>query len=190
MRMGTREFCVEASRTLSTTFHMDTQSKTNLLHSAIGIATEVGELKNAINIHGEIKDKVNFLEELGDCDWYVTIPYRELFLPTDRTINTDRFAHLNVLGLVRELDELSVAYLDLFKKYSFYGKEIDSTKVSEIIFTIEDILYELALRAGSTLEQARFVVISKLRVRFPDKFTSENAENRNLTAERQELEKV
>jgi len=188
MKMNTKEFCVEPARTLSCEFYMDTRSKLNLLHGAIGIMTEVVELVEAINIKGEIKDRTNFLEELADIDWYAAIFYRELFLPTDRQQVTHGSS--SILEIVIELNSLSAKLLDLFKKYSYYGKEINSTVVTELVFEIEDRLIELALRANSTLDEARYAVINKLRVRYPEKFTSELADNRNLEAERKELNKV
>jgi len=46
-----------------------------LLHGAIGIATEAGELLDAIKkfvFYGEALDRTNILEELGDLLWYVS----------------------------------------------------------------------------------------------------------------------
>lgn len=47
-----------------------------LLHAAIGICTEGGELLDQIKktmIYGREFDKVNFVEELGDLLWYLTL---------------------------------------------------------------------------------------------------------------------
>lgn len=50
-----------------------------LLHSALGIHTEAGEMFEALikQYRGEELDKVNFAEELGDVDWYKAIGHDE-----------------------------------------------------------------------------------------------------------------
>lgn len=92
-----------------------------LLHSALGIFTEAGEMLEAIlkQFGGEPLDVANFAEELGDVDWYKAI------------------AH-------------------------------DETGISE--------------------EQLRETNIAKLKARYPGKFVSQAAINRDLNAERKVLE--
>ena len=89
------------------------------------------------------------------------------------------------MGCVTESGEL----LDALKKSMFYGRELDVTNLKE---EAGDILWYLAilfdeLDTDFPTEMTR--VINKLKVRFPDKFTEEAANNRNLEAERKTLEK-
>lgn len=52
-----------------------------LLHSSIGLTTEVGEFADSIKKHifyGRNLDRVNLMEELGDVLWYVSIALSEL----------------------------------------------------------------------------------------------------------------
>jgi NTP pyrophosphatase (non-canonical NTP hydrolase) len=47
-----------------------------LMHGAIGMATEVGELQDAIKklfIYGKELDGVNVMEECGDVLWYIAL---------------------------------------------------------------------------------------------------------------------
>ena len=47
-----------------------------LIHGILGIATEAGELVEALHKHlfqGEALDEVNLFEELGDVEWYEAI---------------------------------------------------------------------------------------------------------------------
>ncbi|WP_051258877.1 MazG nucleotide pyrophosphohydrolase domain-containing protein [Chitinibacter tainanensis] len=93
-----------------------------VFHAMIGIATEAGELADAVLGVVERKqslDVVNVAEEIGDIDWYKAIFH-------------------------------------------------DATGLSE--------------------EQIRTTVINKLKQRYPDRFTSEAAIERNLQAERATLE--
>jgi NTP pyrophosphatase (non-canonical NTP hydrolase) len=55
----------------------------NLLHAAMGISTESGELMDAFKrkiFYGKPLDVVNVKEEIGDIMWYVAILLRELDL--------------------------------------------------------------------------------------------------------------
>lgn len=71
----------KALRTLSTHFHMGEKGDSSavspeLLHGAIGLATEAGELldslKRALFYGGEL-DRTNLIEELGDLEWYMAV---------------------------------------------------------------------------------------------------------------------
>ena len=47
-----------------------------LLHAALGCVTEAGELADQMKkavVYGRDLDKVNFVEELGDLLWYITL---------------------------------------------------------------------------------------------------------------------
>lgn len=64
-----------ALSTLSNKYHTD-KVDPNLVHAAIGISTEAGELLDAIKkglFYGKTVDMVNIREELGDLLWYVAV---------------------------------------------------------------------------------------------------------------------
>lgn len=47
-----------------------------ILHAAVGLATEAGEVQDALKKHlfyGKPLDKVNLAEEMGDIFWYMAI---------------------------------------------------------------------------------------------------------------------
>ena len=53
----------------------------DLLHAAIGIATESGELLDALKknaFYGKSLDKINLQEELGDLLWYIALAAHDL----------------------------------------------------------------------------------------------------------------
>lgn len=78
--------------------------------------------------------------------------------------------------------------IDQIKKHLIYGKEIDRTNVIE---EVGDLLWycNLALDAvGASFSDAFTANIEKLKKRYPDKFTSEAALNRDLDGERKVLE--
>lgn len=88
------------------------------------------------------------------------------------------------MGLVTEAGE----FQDMLKKHVFYGKPLDKVNLKE---EIGDLLWycAIALEALDTDFQAVMQTnIDKLKARYPEKFTEEKAENRNLAKERKILE--
>jgi len=109
-------------------------------------------------------------------------------LRTESTIfnvkpGSDRLLHC-ALGLQTEAAEFS----DQLKKHIFYGKPLDTTNLKE---ELGDIMWYMAIAMDildTTFSQEQKRVISKLKVRYPSKFTQEQAEDRNLKKEREVLE--
>ncbi len=88
------------------------------------------------------------------------------------------------IGCSTEAGEL----LDAFKKHIFYGKPLDKVNVGEEIADMMWYISNLARLSELDIETLLYNNINKLRVRFPEKFTQENAENRDLNKEREALE--
>lgn len=93
-------------------------------------------------------------------------------------------AHM-VFGMVTEVAELA----DVFKKDMAYGKPIDWINVGEEVADVMWYLVNFCRLNNIDLENELHKNIEKLKVRFPDKFSGEAAINRNVAAERIELEK-
>lgn len=88
------------------------------------------------------------------------------------------------MGMQTEVAE----FTDALKKSLFYGKPLDVVNLKE---EIGDALWyiEVALDVlESTTEEEQARVINKLKARYPEKFTTEAALNRDLVKERQILE--
>lgn len=109
-----------------------------------------------------------------------TFAYRKEPLPVETTDSL----HC-VIGIVTEAGEL----MDAFKKHIFYGKAFDTVNAGEEIADIMWYIANFCRINNLDFENLLQNNIDKLRIRFPDKFTQENAINRNLEAERKELEK-
>lgn len=90
-----------------------------------------------------------------------------------------------VIGINTESGEL----MDAFKKHIFYGKPLDLVNVGEELADIMWYVSNMCRLSGLDFEKLLENNINKLRVRFPDKFSQDNALNRDLEAERKELEK-
>jgi NTP pyrophosphatase (non-canonical NTP hydrolase) len=89
------------------------------------------------------------------------------------------------MGLVTEAGE----FQDMIKKHLYYGRELDEVNLKE---EVGDLLWycAIALNAlGTDFETVMQTNIDKLKARFPEKFTEEKANSRNLEKEREILEK-
>jgi len=152
----------------------DTGLTNRMLHSIMGIVTESTEIMAAARAN----DRVNFLEECGDTFWYLAILADELDIVSELE-NIDDFE-----PAVKERTDL----LDVCKKALFYG-----SKVNLDVFKLETIkMYKGICSSveinGGDVETVQLTNIKKLKARYPDKFTDRDAENRDLTKEREILE--
>ena len=89
-----------------------------------------------------------------------------------------------VTGMVTESAEIADAY----KKHFAYGKELDLVNIKE---ELGDIMWYIACMCELHDWDLRDIMatnIAKLKARYPNKFTSENALNRDLKVERNILE--
>jgi len=88
------------------------------------------------------------------------------------------------MGLSTEAGEI----LDAMKKHIFYGKPIDLVNLKEEAGDIFWYLAVLCDELGITFGEAQETNIKKLRARFPNKFNEFDANNRDLSKEREILE--
>lgn len=90
-----------------------------------------------------------------------------------------RLLHAGI-GLTTEAGE----FIDQLKKHIFYGRELDEVNLRE---ELGDLLWYIAVAASALEIDLRVVMarnIAKLKVRYPDKFTTQAAVERDLDAER------
>jgi NTP pyrophosphatase (non-canonical NTP hydrolase) len=102
----------------------------------------------------------------------------------DIELDQDRAETLHaLLGLVTEMAEIIPPLLD----YIFESKPVDVVNLAEEICDLSWYEAILLRKFGIDKSVALQKNIDKLKVRFPDKFSSENALNRDLEAEREAL---
>ena len=93
----------------------------------------------------------------------------------------------SVFGCVTEAGEL----LDVCKRAFFYGKGAESVDVVNLKEEFGDLLWYIALGVyalDSSFEEIMEANIKKLKARYPEKFTSVDAHERDLSNERRILE--
>ncbi len=173
----------------------------NLLHMEAGIAGEfLGETVDILKKTFAYKkplDKVHLGEELADTVWYcagietinklpgTVIVFDEEAIASVENIKNQTTSHIKESVEIRSSSiETECLGIILVNK-----RAVDSTNRGAILAIIG-----ICMGICEVLEidfwQALTNNISKLQVRYPEKFTEEAALNRDLAAERVELEKV
>ena len=97
--------------------------------------------------------------------------------------NKERLLHA-CMGMQTETAE----FTDALKKSIFYGKTLDVVNLKE---ELGDLLWYVSIamdELGTNYDAEMQRVINKLKSRYPEKFTEEKAENRDLKTEREILE--
>ena len=97
--------------------------------------------------------------------------------------NKERLIHA-AMGMQTE----SAEFTDALKKAIFYGKTLDVPNLKE---ELGDLLWYVSIamdELGTSYEQEMARVNKKLKARYPEKFTTEKAINRDLQKERKILE--
>ena len=91
-----------------------------------------------------------------------------------------------VLGMQTEAAEIA----DVYKKCIAYKKPLDFVNIKEEVGDLMWYVANLCNMNGWDLRDILETNIAKLAARYPDKFTEENATNRDLSFERQILEGI
>lgn len=181
-----------AAVTLSDKFYATEAPTQQLLHAAIGLQTEVGELfvadKKGRQAYYKF-DRVNFLEEIGDAAWYLSIPqrlfgwdlesyYSNHYAAVTRLISKESF-ELNLYNLNQNSTEI----LDLMKKNVYYGKELNTVKLQELLQDVYINLRNLVDFVDGNWETVLKNNIDKLAARYEGAFSELLANNRDLAKE-------
>lgn len=160
-----------------------TSLKMDLAHALIGMTSEINELEDAI----KKGDEINITEELADIMWYLSLYLTVRNIPTPElnlAVNYSSFENL-----VRNISILN----DLAKKWIIYNKDINEVEeigvLAEILTTAHNFFLNSNTNRVVNIERGLQNNIDKLKKRYPEKYSDELAQNRDLVAERKELEK-
>lgn len=194
--MSPDEFMQLALRTApepgSTAVGLDTPEVVDLLHGAVGICTEMGELMEAYegNQFRLLRmDTVNLIEECGDVLWYVAVVARGFRLRmSDLETNPLGSVPLSQVQCVMLATVEGARLLDVTKKYLFYGQRYSPAAVKLSCARIVAYLSTLLAHNSFTLADAWDRNVAKLHARYPGKYTPERAIHRDPAAERAALE--
>lgn len=168
----------------------------HLLHACIGLSTEIGEIIECCRANKI--DLVNLKEELGDLWWYAALLNH--VIGPNVVVGVITPEHPNV-PLVLLVDEMLVDHVleplgdcfDVLKRRIYYGSDDSDPKASQHRFSQASAavicgLDMLTLACGFSEQEVWESNIAKLSKRYPEKFTTVRAINRDLDAEREVLE--
>ena len=113
LEMKIEEYLKASERTL-----IDKGHDMNLLHAAMGISTESGELMDAFKrklFYGKELDVVNVKEEIGDVMWYIAILLRELDLDLEDVLQVN-------------IDKLKARFPDKFTEKDALNRDLDKER--------------------------------------------------------------
>lgn len=166
-------------------FEQESGLSIRMYHSILGIATEVAEILDAIADEDKEIDTVNLLEECGDIFWYLGVYEAD----KPGTINTDIISSIKTINeSVETIRKNSDKLLDHSKKVLMYGKQFDHELAKNCLHGVYFGLVSLIYLCDSTTSNVQETNIAKLKARYPEKFTEECAESRDLEKERIILE--
>lgn len=164
-----------------------------LNHCVLGLCSEFSELKDDITV---LDSEINYLEEYGDLIWYINLGFDALDLKLDN-INADHY-DVEDFDDVDHVGILSGHLADKVKRLVFYGTDIDKLNEKTQSTLREDItsllshlkkVFEVGCEMrGLDISDVLERNIAKLAKRYPDKFSQERAENRDLVAEKKALD--
>jgi NTP pyrophosphatase (non-canonical NTP hydrolase) len=170
----------------------------DLIHAAMGLVTEIGELvdnyKKCIFYKKDF-NLVNFKEELGDIAWYLAVGFSTV-IPSEEGRSWTLKEMQDESKSIRDIDDSStetdlpyLAFLTEFSSEIFLAAALpEDRENAEILYNFGRIYYVLIrLLARNipeySLEQALEDNIEKLRKRYPNKFSTESAVNRDTVNE-------
>lgn len=174
--MDSKQYLAESARTASTQFHSEIISPSMLKHvleSAVSSGEMVDIAKKSLFYGKPIKDSESgkLLQEA----------------PLDHQVDVNSVPHdilHAAMGMYTEAAEMLEAVLKAMD-----SEDLDKVNLFEELGDMEWYAAMMYRAIGKTPSEAKEVNIKKLKKRFPEKFDSSFAIDRNVTAEREVLEK-
>lgn len=135
--------------------------KAHILHMAIGISGEVGELVEAIMLN----DTVTQLEELGDLEFYFEGMCQGMGFENVELSQTD-LVGFDVKSMLIDLSITASEILDTAKRMAIYNDDSQSMKMAENMDRYRIVISRVYHKLGIAREEARAKNIEKLSKRY------------------------
>lgn len=177
--MDFKEYETLSARTESPLWHTDCLN-ISTIHGIIGIQTESAELLEAFSgtiMCGEEPDLVNIREELGDLLWYLSAVTRSQ--EWEISSNYPFLAkEVGVSGITLNIQIAAGNLVDTVKKGLFYGVKPDLMTIQINIRVIYHLICNLCELLNWDIRDVMQENIDKLKLRYPEQFTTEHSKNR------------
>lgn len=161
-----------------------------LVHGALGVCTEAGEFamtaSNFLN-YGGLLDRANVMEELGDGAWFtvyvllsmgIDVPQINFELLKGTVVSAVETNHIDHLSVGVEALAYAAAAEKIgtpVKAHAFYGKDLDRAGVTLACVEVLRQIYKLCLVTGVDFSEMLEGNIAKLKKRYPNKYSDEDA---------------
>lgn len=161
----------------------------DLIHAAMGLAGEVGELAEcelkwplARTKPDKEKARENLVEELGDACWFIalgadtlTISFESIWIGAELHADEPFPNALTRSGAAKALCATSGMFVDAVKRHTVYNKPWDQREACRgLVFSLRYIL-RICARSRIEIEEVLAHNIEKLRERYPEKYTDYHA---------------
>jgi NTP pyrophosphatase (non-canonical NTP hydrolase) len=158
------------------------------MHGTLRALLEASEIQGGIL--DQIKKVIVYSKPVEDCEDRINelVEAGKRLEPKDdlgdANLTQDQAEVLHaLLGYVTEIAEI----IPVLARFVFEGKPMDIINLSEELADVDFYKAMLLRKFGIDEADIRQKNIDKLRVRYPDKFSSDNALNRDLEAEKEVL---
>ena len=183
--MDLQKYTQDATRTESRleAIAVDTYNLVNVMKVFIAAGNLLDMMKKNIFYHKPIDQKTWELsvKDIEDAQWKLGITSQ---VTTTTEININPRLFHGIVGLATESTELIEALL----KGLLHSQPIDEVNIREELGDVNWYQAIIVDSTNSNWDEILNTNIAKLRARYPDKFTSDSAINRDLTTERKILE--
>ena len=159
----------------------------NWLPVAFGLVTEYKGLVEAI----EKNDITSIKEKLGNVFWFLALLIGSSFTSIFKKLHKKHHNDNEVPRLKKLITSLRQDSIELsghFKYYAFYDKNKSCNEINCSYINICEIIYKLCKHYNLDMEDILQTNIDKLKASYPEKFTEDKAQNRDLKKERELLE--
>lgn len=179
--MQLKEYQMKVMRTLP---HLGSK-QLDLIHMILGMNSEFNEVYQA-------SDKINRSEELADIAWYLLnyANLQEINLDSFFNFIPDYFYYELKKKNYLEMLQVEISILTDYEKKKFaYNKGIENIVIELQVVKVAERLNDAFAYYKLNCFEAFYKNIAKLQARYPEKFTEEAANNRDLETEREILAK-
>lgn len=119
-----------------------TAAKCHLLHMAVGLIGEVAELHEA----EQKVDRANFVEELGDYEFYLAGVYLGIAREPALCGSTEKIPMMTLSKLVSDLHISTGNLLDKIKRHTIYNKDVSVDDIADLADECYTILQDFYQR--------------------------------------------
>lgn len=181
MEDGYAEFVTSRTKDPSKIAQEMTPKAASLLHGAVGLCGEVGELLDAVYM-GRMRDKENIVEELGDIAFYSTMILSEINIELPPASSPYVSVSINdTETAVCAMSVFAASLLDLAKKLAIYGDVtvlIKKHEFSHLLSSIRDLCLSVMIDVGVTEKFVLEENMKKLSKRYENGYTDNAAKER------------